>query len=63
MTQKELLYLEDGVKHEESIISYLQDSVDMLDSEELNSFIQKEIKKHEGIKEKLISELEECCNE
>jgi len=63
MTQKELLYLEDAVKHECNIIKICEDSLEKLDDEKLVTFLKKEIKKHESMKCELIDMLEVKCNE
>ena len=63
MTQKELLYVEDAVKHENNIIKICNESINMLENEDLITFLEKEVKKHNSMKEKLISLLEECNNE
>lgn len=63
MTQKELLYLEDAVKHEENIIKICEETVNLLEDEKLVSFIKKEIKKHENMKCELMDTLEVKCNE
>lgn len=63
MTQKELLYLEDAVGHEQNIISIINESINQLDDEELISFMKKEIDNHTNIKENLMNLLEECACE
>ena len=63
MTQKELLYFEDAIKHEKNIIDVLCFMSENADEEELVSFSEKEIKKHENILEKLNNLLEEKSNE
>ena len=63
MTQKELLYLEDAIKHEEEIINILNIMVDNLDDEDNVNFSEKEIKKHESILKKLNNLMEEKANE
>lgn len=63
MTQKELLYLEDAYKHEDNIICMCNLTLEMLEDEELISFLEKEIKKHTSFKEKLLSFMEEKANE
>ena len=63
MTQKELLYLEDAVEHEKSIIRICNDLLSKLDNSEHASFMQNEIKLHEEYKDKLISLLKEKANE
>ena len=63
MTQKELLYVEDAYKHEDNIIKICNETMNMLESDDLVSFFEKEVKKHTDMKEKLISLMEECSNE
>lgn len=63
MTQKELLYVEDAIGHETSLISILEDTIDNLSSKDLVNFLKSELKKHESTKEKLMSKLEELSNE
>jgi hypothetical protein len=63
MTQKELLYVEDAIGHEKSIISILNDTESRLEEESLKSFIRKEKKKHESMLNELVSFMEECINE
>ena len=59
MTQKELLYIEDAISHEQNVISYLENVSNNLRDEKLISFLEEEIKKHENTKKKLIKKLEE----
>ena len=63
MTQKELLYVEDAVKHEKNIIDICNETMNALESDDLISFLEKEVKKHCSMKEKLINLLEECADE
>lgn len=63
MTQKELAYIEDAIGHETNIINICNETLNMLEDENLMSFIRKEIKKHENMKEKLLNVLEVKCNE
>lgn len=63
MTQKELLYLEDGVSHERIIISFLKEANEYILDEELIEFFEKEIKKHTLLEEKLMKLLKEKSNE
>ena len=63
MTQKELLYVEDAIGHEQSIISILDETANNLEDEDLASFISKQITKHDNIREKLMNLLEEKSNE
>lgn len=62
MTQKELLYVEDAIMHENNIIKICEDMINNLDNEELSDFIDNEIGIHTGIKENLISLLEDKVN-
>ena len=63
MTQKELLYMEDAINHEVSMINILNDSIDRLSDEDLIDFMNKEVKKHTNLKSKLLKKLGECCDE
>lgn len=63
MTQKELLYLEDAVGHEENIIEVCEDTIGRLSDENLISFLSNEVEKHKSMKNKLINMLEEKSNE
>lgn len=63
MTQKELLYVEDAIGHEKNIISILNESINYLEDNKLVNFLNKEIKKHETIQEKLMNLLEAKANE
>ena len=62
MTQKELSYVEDACSHESSIIKILEDTKNKLDDQELVSYIEREINKHNDLKERLINLLEEKAN-
>lgn len=59
MTQKELLYVEDAIGHESSLVSILEESINFLEDEDLKAFMQKECEKHSLMKEKLIDNLKE----
>ena len=62
MTQKELLYVEDAVNHEQNIIAYLSDAASCIDEENLSCFLKDEIKCHENIFRELVKLLEgESC--
>ena len=63
MTQKELLYLEDAVGHEKNIISICEETISYLEDDNLVDFMNKELKKHVSLEEKLISLLKEKANE
>ena len=61
MTQKELLYYEDAIMHESSIISIINDYKDKV-SDELKDFFSKEISIHQNLKDNLINLLKEKAN-
>ena len=62
MTQKELLYLEDAIGHEQNIIKICNESLKNIEDERLISFMKKEIEKHTSLQESLINKLEEIVN-
>ena len=61
MTQKELLYMEDMVCHEESIINLLNDFI-ANSREDIKEYCKMEINKHQEIKEQLLDVLKEKAN-
>lgn len=61
MTQKELLYIEDAICHEQNVIAYLNDALNGIEDEELISYINGVIKKHESTKKRLMKKLEDNC--
>lgn len=63
MTQKELLYVEDAISHEKTIISNIQDYIYCLKDEKLINFMQKELKTHEKMQKDLLKLLESEANE
>ena len=63
MTQKELLYLKDAYEHEDIIIRLCDEIINSLENEDLVSFMEKEVKKHNSMKEKIMSLMEETANE
>ena len=63
MTQKELLYVEDAIEHENNIISILDNMIDNIEDEELVSFIEDKEEEHIELKEKLVNLLKEKANE
>ncbi len=63
MTQKELLYLEDAIGHEKNIVSICTETIEFLEDDALIDFMNKELKKHESMEEKLIKLLKEKSNE
>ncbi len=63
MTNKELLYVEDAIGHENSIIEIITESINSMDDDKLINFLEKDLKKHEDIKNKLFNLLEVKSNE
>ncbi len=63
MTQKELLYMEDATEHEKNLIDIVTFTIESLEDENLVKFMQKQLKKHEELKEKLLNVLEDVSNE
>ena len=63
MTQKELLYIEDAIGHEENIIAVCSETLNYLEDKSLVSFLSKEVKKHMTMKEKLMKMLEDKAYE
>lgn len=62
MTQKELLYVEDAIEHEKTIIEVLKFSVEQLEDEELSEYLSNEITTHEKMKTNLCELLKENAN-
>lgn len=63
MTQKELLYLEDAIGHEKILIKVCEESMNLLEDEDLITFMEDELKIHKDIEKKLLKLLEEKANE
>ena len=63
MTQKELLYVEDAIGHEKTIIENIQDYINCLQDENLIEFMRKELKTHKKKKKDLIKLLESEAND
>lgn len=63
MTEKELLYFEDAISHEDILISICEDISEKLEDEELKEFISNEVEVHNSIKKNLKDKLEEKVNE
>ena len=62
MTQKELLYVEDAINHEQIIIQICNESLNNIDDESLISHLKNEIEIHTSLKEQLINILKEKAN-
>ena len=63
MTEKELLYVEDAVGHEDNLIKYINYAIETLSSDNCIKFFESELKNHNKIRDNLLSKLEECSNE
>ena len=63
MTQKELLYVEDAICHESSIISILTDSINKAENDEIRDFLEEKLNEHIAFKVELINMLEDKTNE
>ena len=63
MTQKELLYVEDAIGHETTIIKVCEDMMKNLEDDSLISFIEEEVEIHEKTKQNLLDMLEVKSNE
>ena len=63
MTQKELLYFDDAISHEQSICSYIEYAISSLNDSKIIEFMKKKKKNHELIESKLLGILEDCTNE
>lgn len=49
MTQKELLYLEDAIKHEQNLVEICDSTIKNLKDDELKNFIKSQQKTHKTI--------------
>lgn len=63
MTQKELLYIEDAIKHEDNVIKIIDLSINTLENKELIKFMKEQKKSHNSMKKKLLEILEVKENE
>lgn len=59
MTQKELLYVEDAIGHEKSLIKILEEEISSAKDDEIVEFLEEEVTIHQNIEDKLTSLLEE----
>lgn len=58
MTQKELLYVEDAIGHEQNVGAIIQEAISLLEDQSLKTFMKSELKKHQAIETKLMNLLE-----
>ncbi len=57
MTQKELLYVEDAVGHEQNLIKIINETINMLQDTNLKNFISGQLNVHQNIKTELMNML------
>ena len=55
MTQKELLYVEDAVGHEQNLIKILTETINLLQNTDLKNFLSGQLKIHQDIKKELMN--------
>lgn len=55
MTQKELLYVEDAVGHEQNLIKILTETINLLQNTNLKNFLSGQLKIHQDIKTELMN--------
>ena len=58
MTQKELLYVEDAIGHEQNVGAIVFETINLLQDKNLKTFMKNELKKHQAIETKLMNLLE-----
>lgn len=63
MTQKELLYVEDAVKHECNVIVIIKDIIERLEDEDLVDFMEDMLESHKTMKDNLLNLMEDNINE
>ena len=63
MTEKELLYVEDAIGHEQNIIGIINESLNNLEDENLINFMEEEKEGHQSTLDNLINKLKEQSNE
>lgn len=63
MTQKELLYVEDAIGHEDNIIKIVTDTINQLSNDDLKDFLEEKLNEHIAFKVELMNLLEDYANE
>ena len=63
MTQKELLYVEDAIGHEQIIIKLCNDMINNITDDNLISFMKKQERKHTNMLDYLLDLLEDEIHE
>ena len=59
MTQKELLYVEDAIGHEQNLDTITKETIKLLQDKNLKIFMENQLQIHQNIKEKLMNLLKE----
>ena len=62
MTQKELLYLENAIKHEQNLVEICEETINSLTDEEIISFMKNQQKEHKTLEKKLLKIMEDEIN-
>lgn len=62
MTEKELLYMEDAVGHEQNLETIFTNFSAAIEDSKLSTFIEKLAKKHQDLSKKLLKVMEEIAN-
>ena len=62
MTQKELLYVEDAISHECTLVKICEETINMLDDDNLINFMENQKQTHIQMKENLLNMLEAKVN-
>lgn len=62
MTQKELLYVEDAIGHEDNLIKICNESLNYLD-DDFKSVFESEVEYHKNLRKNLVNLLEDELNE
>ena len=55
MTQKELLYVEDAIGHEQNLIKIVNETINLLQDTNLKNFMGGQLKIHQDIKTELMN--------
>lgn len=58
MTQKELLYVEDAIGHEQNVGQIVMETIHLLEDKSLQTFLKSELKKHQATLARLMNLLE-----
>ena len=62
MTQKELLYVEDAIEHERTIIEMINSTIEQLEDEDLADYLNSELLIHQKLEHNLLKLLQEKAN-